>query len=71
MKWPDEMAMSKAIRVALRYVRVSVEFDIANRADETVLDLEEVLTYDNGQAAEELDQGDDDDVVEGTVEEES
>lgn len=42
-KWYDEMAMSKAIRVASRYVRVSVEFDLANRSDDTVLELEDVL----------------------------
>lgn len=42
-KWYDEMAMSKAIRVALRYARVSVQFERAMGADESVLDLEEVL----------------------------
>ncbi len=49
VKWPDEMAMSKAIRVGLRYVRVSVDFDRAARHDDTVLDLEEVLALANDE----------------------
>ncbi len=51
-KWYDEMAMSKAIRVAGRYVRVSVEFDNANRSDDTILELEEVLALARDDEAE-------------------
>lgn len=60
VKWYDEMAMSKAIRVALRYARVSVEFERAMGADEAVLDLEDVLAVaqdveqDTAQAAGEV-----------------
>lgn len=49
--WYDEMAMSKAIRVATRYVRVSVQFDAANRSDDTVIELEDVLAVASDEEA--------------------